>query len=99
MEGSAWRKYGAEFVGTGVLVLGGVGSAVIAGERIGFAGISLAFGLALLAMVYAIGPVSGCHINPAVTLGALLCRRVAARDVPGYLIAQVLGAIVGPGSC
>jgi aquaporin Z len=73
MEGSAWRKYGAEFIGTGVLVLGGVGSAVIAGDRIGLVGISLAFGLALLAMVYAIGPVSGCHVNPAVTPRAPSC--------------------------
>jgi len=98
MAGYAWRRYGAECLGTGVLVLGGVGSAVLAGERIGATGIALAFGLALVALVYALGPVSGCHLNPAVTLGALLCRRMAARDAPGYLGAQVLGAVVGAGS-
>jgi aquaporin Z len=97
MDRSAWLRYAAELIGTFVLVFGGVGSAVIAGDRIGFAGISLAFGLALLAMVYAIGPVSGCHVNPAVTLGALICRRIAARDVPGYVIAQIIGAIVAAG--
>src|SRR5437764_6929712 len=88
------RKYAAEGVGTFVLVFGGVGSAVLAGPTIGNLGVALAFGLALLAMVYTIGPISGCHINPAVTLGVLLARKIGARDAVGYVVAQVVGAIV-----
>jgi aquaporin Z len=90
-------RYGAELTGTFVLVAGGVGCAVIAGPQVGFVGVSFAFGLALLAMVYAIGPISGCHINPAVTFGALICRRMPPRDVAGYVIAQVIGAIIAAG--
>jgi aquaporin Z len=96
MDRTVINKYAAEGVGTFVLVLGGVGAAVIAGERIGALGVALAFGLALLAMVYAIGPISGCHVNPAVTLGALLCRKIAPRQVPGYDIGQCLGPVVAP---
>lgn len=88
------RKWSAELIGTFVLVFGGVGSAVLAGDEIGFAGVSLAFGLALLAMAYAIGPVSGCHINPAVTLAMFLTRRTTARDAVGYVVAQVAGAVL-----
>ncbi|WP_224365469.1 aquaporin Z [Hyalangium versicolor] len=95
--GEAIRRYLAEFVGTFVLVLGGVGAAVLAGERIGFLGVSFAFGLSLLAMVYAIGPISGCHVNPAVTIGLMLCGKIERRYVPGYLLAQCLGAIVAAG--
>ncbi len=91
------RKYAAELIGTFVLVFGGVGSAVLAGDKIGALGIALAFGLALLAMVYTIGPISGCHINPAVTLGLLLTRKIGGRDAAGYVVAQVLGAIVAAG--
>ena len=91
------RKYAAEGVGTFVLVFGGVGSAVLAGPRIGNLGVALAFGLALLAMVYAIGPISGCHINPAVTLGVLLARKIEARHAVVYVVAQVVGAIVAAG--
>lgn len=91
------KKYVAEFVGTFVLVFASCGSAVLAGDKIGFLGVSLAFGLSLLAMVYAIGPISGCHINPAVTLGLLITRKMDARDAPGYVVAQILGAIVAAG--
>ena len=88
------RRYAAELIGTFVLVFGGVGTAVFAGETVGALGVALAFGLALLAMVYAIGPVSGCHINPAVTLGLLLTGKVPAARATGYVVAQVVGAIL-----
>ena len=88
------KAYLAEFVGTFVLVLGGVGSAVLAGGHIGFVGVALAFGLALLAMVYVIGPISGCHVNPAVTLGLYLAGKFPASRIAGYWLAQVAGAIV-----
>ena len=91
------KKYAAEFIGTFVLVFGGCGSAVLAGEKIGFLGVSLAFGLSLLAMAYAIGPISGCHINPAVTFGLFLSKKMPARSVGGYMAAQVLGAILAAG--
>src|SRR5260370_32014867 len=91
------NKYSAEFVGTFVLVFGGVGSAVLAGSHIGFLGVALAFGLALLAMAYAIGPISGCHINPAVTLGVLLAKKIGAKDAIAYVVAQILGAVVAAG--
>lgn len=97
MMGYTWNKYVAEAIGTFVLVFGGLGSAVLDGPRIGVLGISLAFGLTLLAMVYAIGPISGCHINPAVTLGLWLTRKMDSRDVPGYVIGQIVGAIVAAG--
>jgi aquaporin Z len=84
-------------VGTFVLVFASCGSAVLAGDKIGFLGVSLAFGLSLLAMVYAIGPISGCHINPAVTLGILISKKMDARYAPGYIAAQVLGAILAAG--
>jgi aquaporin Z len=88
------KKYSAELIGTFVLVFGGVGSAVLAGAKIGFVGVAFAFGLALLAMVYTIGPISGCHINPAVTLGVLMARKIGGKDALGYVIAQILGAII-----
>ena len=71
-------RYFAEFIGTFVLVFAGCGSAVLAGDKIGFAGIALAFGLSLLVMVYVIGHISGCHINPAVTLGVFLSKKMDA---------------------
>ena len=88
------RRAIAEFVGTFVLVFGGVGSAVIAGEAIGNLGVAFAFGLALLAMAYAIGPISGCHINPAVTAGLLVSKRMRMDEAIRYWIAQVLGAVL-----
>jgi aquaporin Z len=89
------NRYLAELVGTFVLVVGGCGAAVLAGDKIGFLGVSFAFGLSLLAMVYAIGPISGCHVNPAVTLGLLLTKKFDVRDAGGYVVAQIVGAIVG----
>jgi aquaporin Z len=91
------KKYSAEFIGTLVLVLMGCGSAVIAGKFIGFAGISVAFGLSVLVMVYAIGHISGCHINPAITIAMLVARKISGKDGLFYIIAQCLGAIVGAG--
>lgn len=90
-------RYFAEFVGTFVLVFSGCGAAVLGGGRLGTAGIAFAFGLALLAMAYAIGHVSGCHINPAVTLGLLISKKMPRRDAAGYWIAQVAGGIVAAG--
>src|SRR3954469_551789 len=87
-------RYLAEFVGTFVLVFAGCGSAVLAGDKIGFLGVSLAFGLALLAMAYTVGHISGCHINPAVTLGLFITKKMERRYLLGYWAAQVLGAVV-----
>jgi aquaporin Z len=84
-------------VGTFVLVFGGVGAAVIAGEQIGNLGVAFAFGLSLLAMAYAIGPVSGCHINPAVTLGLLVRGKIGTDDAVRHWVAQVVGAIAAAG--
>ncbi len=91
------RRAGAEFLGTFVLVFGGVGAAVIAGDQIGFLGIAFAFGLSLLAMAYAVGPVSGCHINPAVTMGLLVSGRIDIGESVRYWVAQILGAIAAAG--
>ncbi len=89
------KKYSAELIGTMVLVLIGCGSAVIAGDQIGYAGIAVAFGLTVLAMVYAIGPISGCHINPAITVAMLVARKINGKDAVFYIIAQCIGAILG----
>ncbi len=88
------KKYLAELFGTFVLVLMGCGSAVIAGQRIGYYGIAFAFGLSLLAMVYAIGSVSGCHINPAVSISMFVRRKISAKDAISYIAFQCIGAIV-----
>src|SRR5262245_27095490 len=85
-------KYAAELFGTFVLVLAGVGTAVIAGKDVGNVGVAFAFGLALMAMAYALGPVSGCHINPAVSFGFFLSKRMSLKEMFGYWIAQVIGA-------
>ena len=93
------RKLAAEFLGTLWLVLGGCGSAVLAAKfpevGIGLVGVSLAFGLTVLTMAYAIGHISGCHLNPAVTLGLVAAGRFGANEAPGYIVAQVLGAAAG----
>ena len=93
------RKLAAEFIGTAWLVLGGCGSAVLAAAfpqlGIGFAGVALAFGLTVLTMAYAIGHVSGCHLNPAVSVGLWAGGRFRAAELVPYVVAQVLGAIAG----
>ena len=93
------KKFAAEFIGTFWLVLGGCGSAVLAAAfpdvGIGLAGVSLAFGLTVLTMAYAIGHISGCHLNPAVTLGLWAGGRHPLGEVLPYIIAQVLGGIAG----
>jgi aquaporin Z len=92
------RRCAAEFIGTFWLVLGGCGTAVLAAGfphfGVGFAGVALAFGLTLLTMAYAIGHISGCHINPAVTFGLAAGGRFPAREVIPYVVVQVLGAIL-----
>ncbi|MCK9896787.1 aquaporin [Frankia sp. AgB32] len=92
------RRYLVEAIGTFVLVLGGVGTAVLARSAVGVLGIAFAFGLSLLVLVYVIGPISGCHINPAVTLGLLVCRKIEPRHAVGYILAQCVGAIVAAGA-
>lgn len=98
MNMSLSRRLGAEFIGTFWLVLGGTGSAVLAAgfpkTGIGFLGVALAFGLTLLTMAYAIGHISGCHINPAVTCGLWAGGRFRGSEVVPYIVAQVLGAIL-----
>jgi aquaporin Z len=95
------KKAAAEFLGTAWLVLGGCGSAVLAAAfpdvGIGLHGVSLAFGLTVLTMAYAIGHVSGCHLNPAVSVGLLVARRFPGSEFPAYVIAQVAGAVAGAG--
>lgn len=100
-----YRKYLAEFVGTFLLVFLAVGSAVSGiggalgvdknGPGSGVVGVALAFGLVVLALAYAFGPISGTHVNPAVTLGALLAKRIPAAEAAGYVVAQFAGAILG----
>ncbi|MGF1558391.1 MAG: aquaporin Z [Flavobacteriaceae bacterium] len=95
------KKLIAEFIGTLWLVLGGCGSAVLAAGfpelGIGFTGVALAFGLTVVTMAYAIGHISGCHLNPAVSIGLWMGGRFDAKDLVPYIIAQVLGAIAGAG--
>jgi aquaporin Z len=95
------KQYGAEFLGTFWLVLGGCGSAVLAaafpGVGIGLLGVSLAFGLTVLTMAYAIGPISGCHLNPAVSVGLWAAGRFPGDKLLPYIVAQVFGAIIAGG--
>lgn len=95
------KKYGAEFFGTFWLVLGGCGSAVLAAAfpqlGIGFLGVSLAFGLTVLTMAFAIGHISGCHLNPAVSIGLWAGGRFPAKDLVPYIVSQVLGGIAAGG--
>lgn len=98
MEYTMTNRLAAEFIGTFVLVLGGCGAAVLAagwpGVGIGYAGVALAFGLTVLCMVYAVGYISGGHFNPAVTVGLAAGKRFPWREVPHYLVAQVIGGAV-----
>ena len=91
------QKFVAEFIGTLTLVLFGCGAAVVGGENVGQLGIALAFGFAIVAMAYGIGSISGCHVNPAVSLAVFIAGRMNARDLVLYWIAQFLGALVGAG--
>jgi aquaporin Z len=95
------KKYGAEFIGTFWLVLGGCGSAVLAAAfpdvGIGLLGVSLAFGLTVMTMAFAIGHISGCHLNPAVSIGLYVGGRFEAKELAPYIIAQVLGGIAAGG--
>lgn len=99
MQTKIFTKFSAEFFGTLVLVLMGCGSAVIAGANgttgVGLLGISFAFGLSVVAMAYAIGHISGCHINPAISIGMVIAGRMKAKEATIYIVAQILGAIAG----
>jgi len=88
-------KYVAEFIGTLALVLFGCGAAVLGGDHVGQLGIALAFGFAIIALAYGIGPCSGCHVNPAVSLAAFIAERMSAKEMLLYWVAQFAGALVG----
>lgn len=88
------HKLGAELLGTFWLVLGGCGTAVLAGEAVGAAGVAAAFGLTVLTGAYAFGPISGGHFNPAVTVGLATAKRFDWKEAPGYIVAQVVGATI-----
>jgi aquaporin Z len=91
------KKYLAELVGTFILVLFGCGCAVVEGAKVGVLGIAIAFGFALIGAAYGIGPISGCHINPAVSLGVWVAGRMKTGDLVGYIIGQCAGAIAAAG--
>ena len=91
------KKLTTEFIGTFWLVLGGCGTAVLAGSHVGYLGVALAFGLTVLTMAFAIGHISGCHLNPAVSLGLCLGGRFSAKELGPYIVAQVLGGIAAAG--
>ncbi|MEN6310777.1 MAG: aquaporin Z [Acidobacteriota bacterium] len=92
---NSWKKYAVELIGTAALVFMGCGSAVIAGDKVGFLGIALAFGLTVMVMVYAIGPISGCHINPAITVAMLTAGKIKGKDAVASIVAQCAGAVAG----
>ncbi|MBR3112328.1 MAG: MIP family channel protein [Methanobrevibacter sp.] len=89
------KRYVSELIGTMVLVLFGCGSAAIAGQMLGIVGIALAFGLSIVAMAYVIGDISGCHINPAVSIGMWIDGRLETKDLLAYIVFQCIGAIIG----
>ena len=89
------KKYFAELVGTFILVLFGCGTAVVAGDKVGILGIAFAFGLALIGAAYGIGPISGCHINPAVSMGVYVAGRMSLKDMLGYWVGQFVGGALG----
>jgi len=89
------KKYFAELVGTFILVLFGCGTAVVAGDKVGILGIAFAFGLSLIGAAYGIGSISGCHINPAVSLGVFVAGRMSIKDMLGYWVGQFAGGILG----
>lgn len=91
------QKFAAEFIGTFLLVLGGCGTAVLAGQAVGFLGVAIAFGLTVVAMAYGIGHISGAHLNPAVSVGVYVSGRMTAKDLGVYILAQVLGGIFAAG--
>lgn len=91
------KKYICEFIGTFMLVLLGCGSAVLAGNAIGTVGIALAFGLAIVAIAYSVGRISGGHVNPAVSLAMLINKKIDLKDFCGYIVAQIVGALAGSG--
>ncbi len=95
MEGKFMKRYISELIGTMVLVLFGCGSAAIAGSLLGNLGIAMAFGLSIVAMAYVIGDISGCHINPAVSIGMWIDGRLEAKDLIMYIVFQCIGAIIG----
>jgi aquaporin Z len=92
--GGNMKKYFAELVGTFILVLFGCGTAVVAGDKVGILGIAFAFGLALVGAAYGIGSISGCHINPAVSLGVFVAGRMSIKDLIGYWVGQFLGGVL-----
>lgn len=89
------KAFAAELLGTMVLMLGGPGAAVLAGKHIGALGVALAFGITLMFLAYAIGPISGCHVNPAVTLAMWVAKRIKGDDAVAYVVAQACGAFLG----
>ena len=100
---SITKRASAEFLGTFWLVFGGCGSAVLAAAfpalGIGFAGVALAFGLTVLTMAFAIGHISGCHLNPAVSIGLAVGKRFPFSELPAYIVAQVAGGSRAPECC